>query len=305
MESRDTGRRRALNKSFEDRLRVLGVKREPEIVRIMARTATAQRAVITDAEIIEMAAAGATPRSLLEKWRHVYSQHVVDDLDPRWRRTQRDGVDDIVASMAAEAGIVVDLPEVGRRLEAWVVSRTARFIEDVTNVQKAAVNSVVRHYVVDLGAGPRELAGVLRPVIGLTERDAMAVVRLRESLAEEGLAPERVARRADKYSGFLERRRALRVARTEVSAAYNQGQLAGIIEAQETGWLPANKVVKKWRTSQDEVVCPFCGPLNDTVVGLHEGFPRDAKLKQGLLTDGKTPPLHPNCRCTIIYEVVS
>jgi hypothetical protein len=41
-----------------------------------------------------------------------------------------------------------------------------------------------------------------------------------------------------------------------------------------------------WHTTEDERVCPECGPL--------DGLTWEA-------TDGPMPPLHVNCRCTRVY----
>jgi hypothetical protein len=59
-------------------------------------------------------------------------------------------------------------------------------------------------------------------------------------------------------------------------------------------------VVKKFSTAGDERVCPFCGPLDGKVVGLEETFPGIG----GLVPNTYVPPVHPQCRCTIIYEVL-
>lgn len=78
-------------------------------------------------------------------------------------------------------------------------------------------------------------------------------------------------------SGFGEDR-ARRIAVTEVTRAFARGNMeswraSGVIEG------------KEWRTNNDELVCPVCGPLSGRVVGLDELFPGDI--------DG--PPAHPNC----------
>ncbi len=44
-----------------------------------------------------------------------------------------------------------------------------------------------------------------------------------------------------------------------------------------------------WKTSQDELVCGFCGPLDNKIVLIAE-----------IDSLGITPPAHVNCRCEII-----
>lgn len=64
---------------------------------------------------------------------------------------------------------------------------------------------------------------------------------------------------------------------TEVTRVYAEGNAAA--------W-QASDVVKamKWRTSNDEAVCPICGPLANSEVSF----------------GGELPPAHPNCRCWIV-----
>ena len=68
--------------------------------------------------------------------------------------------------------------------------------------------------------------------------------------------------------------RAVRIARTEIIAASNIGNIAGY---QEAG---IEKV--KWWTAIDERVCPLCDTLHDKVT---------------LISEGYIPPAHPACRC--------
>lgn len=58
------------------------------------------------------------------------------------------------------------------------------------------------------------------------------------------------------------------------------------------GTLPVTSV-KVWFTAEDERTCPICAPMDRTYVRVDEEFE---------LPDGnkvKTPPVHPNCRCTL------
>lgn len=46
--------------------------------------------------------------------------------------------------------------------------------------------------------------------------------------------------------------------------------------------------------------CPFCEPLDGTIIGFDENFPGATKRVPAVLT----PPAHPACRCTILYRTV-
>jgi hypothetical protein len=65
----------------------------------------------------------------------------------------------------------------------------------------------------------------------------------------------------------------------------------------------SDPVVKRFYTSLDERVCPICGPLHGHVVGVDGTFPStnigpDGQQNASVLM----PPLHPQCRCTILWE---
>jgi SPP1 gp7 family putative phage head morphogenesis protein len=109
------------------------------------------------------------------------------------------------------------------------------------------------------------------------------------------MSSDAVVNRAQDYAGFLNRRRATRIARTELAGAYNQGTLALMREAQANGAFTT--VYKQWYTAQDERTCDFCGPLHEQVVGIEETYPGLTKRVPNTLT----PPAHPNCRCALIY----
>jgi len=77
------------------------------------------------------------------------------------------------------------------------------------------------------------------------------------------------------------RTRSEMVATTEITRAYAQGTLESY---------RGSRVVKRirWQAVGDERVCPQCGPLNQTVALISEGFP-----------GGVMPPRHVRCRCWI------
>lgn len=90
------------------------------------------------------------------------------------------------------------------------------------------------------------------------------------------------------------------VARTEIIRAGN----AAIRETfAQTG------VVKiAWLTNIDELTCPYCEEMNGTIISIEEKFAAlgsevvgtDATTFEITYDDVEAPPLHPNCRCTLI-----
>jgi hypothetical protein len=92
--------------------------------------------------------------------------------------------------------------------------------------------------------------------------------------------------------------RALRVAVTEVTRAYAQGQV--IAGEQMRDEFPDVPVKKRWFTNNDYTdgktgLCDLCAPLDGVEVDLAENFYDPAGDEY---LDGN-PPYHPNCRCWV------
>lgn len=76
--------------------------------------------------------------------------------------------------------------------------------------------------------------------------------------------------------------RAEMIAVTETTRAAVEGERALVDALQKESGIA---MIPIWQTSNDERVCPICGPKH--------GKP---------ITDGKFPPAHPRCRCWVTYE---
>ena len=128
--------------------------------------------------------------------------------------------------------------------------------------------------------------------------------RLRESLMEavaEGMSIPKIRDMVSEIFGDISRNRAELIARTEVLKASNRGIMEGMIQS---------RVVegKEWMTTEDDRTCEECMLMDGKEMGLEEPFFEQGEEHQ--FESGKTlvfdyediehPPLHPDCRCTII-----
>lgn len=107
---------------------------------------------------------------------------------------------------------------------------------------------------------------------------------------------------ADVYDG-AEGYRSERVARTETLKASNNATEAAY---KQTGYVTG----KEWVVNPD--ACPECEPFDGKIIGLSETFVKqgesysftndkgDEQSKTNEYDDVDNPPLHPNCRCTIV-----
>lgn len=114
---------------------------------------------------------------------------------------------------------------------------------------------------------------------GFTEVMKTDLNRILADGIANGQNPRTVAREMTKQIDKLTRKRAVTIARTEMTAAHAEGQLDSL-EAQ--GVLEI-KVLAEWITAGDDRVCPQCAPLEGLIFKLDEA--------RGML------PRHPNCRC--------
>lgn len=128
--------------------------------------------------------------------------------------------------------------------------------------------------------------------------------RLKRTL-QEGIEQEesidKLTQRIENVFNRLERYQAERIARTEIVRASN----FGVVDAyKQTGLVEA----KMWYTAIDERVCEFCSPMNGKIVGIDENYFDKGDKMRGVgggtidfdYEDVGFPPLHPNCRCTVV-----
>ncbi len=119
---------------------------------------------------------------------------------------------------------------------------------------------------------------------------------------EAGESVTKVRKRLVKYfDGDDIRNRTELIARTETNWAYYEGAVDGY---KQSGVVKA----KEWLTAQDDRLCEFCEPMNGRIVGIDNSWFKTGENFEGneggklsfSYEDIGHPPLHPQCRCTII-----
>jgi hypothetical protein len=176
------------------------------------------------------------------------------------------------------------------------------------------------------GLGPDEIVEDIRSLIGLTDRQARAVMNYQRMLYE--LDPDALVRRlrntehdqavqdaldsgeslsdtaiaqmtADYAENYLDYR-AETIARTEATRAANAGLQDAYAQAIDRGALPVEAVTQFWEVALDEKTCEIClsiPDMNPDGVGIGEPFES---------IDGQQdapPDPHPSCRCSL--EIVT
>lgn len=163
----------------------------------------------------------------------------------------------------------------------------------------------------NLGKTPDKVNGtqVFRPDADGNPKDGVLERRLRDFRYDGQLksaltsGKPLTAAQIDKMVAAYQRKylayRARTIARTEAVRTNAQGIQEAWRQAVETGKVSEDLVRRQWIVARDERLCEWCGP----VPGMNPKL--GVKLGQPFAT-GKgpvlTPPLHPNCRCTILIR---
>lgn len=166
----------------------------------------------------------------------------------------------------------------------------AAMVTQVTRQTRDAIRAVITRSFRE-GLTPRAAAKLIRPLIGLTERQSTAVLNRRAKQQAAGWTAERIEKDAARYTQALLRQRAEMIARTEVIRASTDGKIAAWQQAQARGELGAD-LRKTWIVTPDDKLCPICAPLDGKQAPVAGTFATDVGDVQG-------PPAHPNCRCAV------
>jgi SPP1 gp7 family putative phage head morphogenesis protein len=271
-----------------ERLRSFLSPKEAQLAEVLVSMWENQQRAITYAELRDAILSGQVPLEYLMEWQQDYARFVVRVLAPMYR----EAIERAAEVEARKYAFKIDFARNGIR--DWIEQRGAELVAGITTEQQKALQVMIERSAILGDLTVDELSRVIRPTIGLTSREATAVSNYFNNLREAGRGYKEAKKLAANYAARLHRHRAMRIARTELAFAYNNGTHQGIIQAQERGLI--GLVNKVWCTADDERTCERCAPLDNVKVPMDAHF-EDINGKRVLL-----PPLHPHCRCTVLYE---
>jgi SPP1 gp7 family putative phage head morphogenesis protein len=273
---------------------------EPRLMRVLYSTWNADRNAIKYQEIRNAIRDGQFSEDFLSRFRQSYSAMIAEKMRPEWEAAIARSSGLMGESIRSRFGAFPRFDAANERLLSWYQARGVELAVQLSNSQTQALRGMLRYYTTERPVGARELGRLIRATVGLTPKQAQAVAAFREGLASSGgLTPQQIENQVQNYAGRLHRIRAERIARTELSWAFNQGGLEQMRQAQADVFA-GEPIVKRWLTGRDERVCDHCGPLDGEVIGLEETFPGATVT----IPNTFTPPAHPGCRCTLIYSVL-
>jgi hypothetical protein len=244
-----------------------------------------------DIALIEEAIARGDPAYIID------SIDWADRFDNRLAKLHESIANSIMALTGAEAWKRLDIPYSfdirNPYAERWVAEHGAELVTMVSEETKLAIRSVVFEGM-QTGYPPRDMAKRIQGMIGLTDRDARAVLRYWLALNEDAnnLTAKQVDGMAMDYSKRLLRNRAMNVARTECIGASNRGVEIAWKVAQNEGFLLLESKRVWIAATASARTCQHCKPMDGQKVGLDEKF-----YSKTLGKHVSGPPLHCSCRC--------
>jgi hypothetical protein len=174
--------------------------------------------------------------------------------------------------------------------DAYTRQRALDLLTDMAAEQRRVL-AVVDAYSRRWGLSPARRLDVLRAAGGLNWRQAQALLRQRDRMADNGVPTRQLRTQMVAYGDRLRLQRARTIARTEAQVAANVGQEA-VWRAGQGAGLISSRARRVWVTALDERTCPTCSALDGVSVALDE--PWDA----GGVAVATPGAVHPHCRCS-------
>lgn len=196
-------------------------------------------------------------------------------------------------------------------VDAWKLPTTAQ-AREASSVWAQKYSEVVAR---DLAASSSDAISALVPNwLNVRMNDRMIGERARDLYGldpRSALAAESYATRKGKGGSLMNlvntylERRATVFGSVHSFTALNYGRQMLFAEAMAQGYLPPD-ALKVWVTALDERVCPVCRPMDGLAVPVLSQFevvlplPKTSRGKDRKSVLLYTPPLHINCRCTLV-----
>jgi hypothetical protein len=279
---------------------------EPEIQkRAQAAIERLGRAVV-EAALISAAAGGIEAALASLPW-----QRFTFDLASAYRDVFKDVMDRGaklgIRSMPATAVVDIRFDQISQAAVRWMERYSATRIKGIVDETRSAIRGVMYRGLSE-GKTVRQIAREVRQHIGLLDRDVRALQRYHDGLIKRGRKPEDIERLLARRRQLCINRRAMNIARTESTAATNEGVLQAWREGVRIGTIDPRRARKKWLTTKDDRACERCLAMHGKTVEIDGSYSEpDRRQKSGRVIVGEIaqrPPLHPQCRCgmSLVYE---
>lgn len=192
---------------------------------------------------------------------------------------------------------------------AFAERHAAEKITQITEQSRLAVRSVITEAFRD-GITTQDQARLIKNIVSLSERDALAVQNLRTRMLASpgrvvqagkvavrvpplGASVQQLDRATGAYASRLLKSRAENIARTETMTVANIGQQQYWQQQVSKGKLNRD-AMRELIITPDERLCPICSAMAGQIVRIDQHF------------DKGEPPFHQRCRCThgLVFDSV-
>lgn len=267
---------------------------KPQLCKFLHNLWNNQGNAITYKAIREAILNGDITSEMVQSWQQDYSRFVTEHILPTWEKSFKEAALELERTYPTFS---FDGTAVGVR--EWNATNAARFVTNVNTEQIQGLRAVIRRAteLASDGMSADELSRVIRPMVGLTERQARANLNYYQKLLDNGVKEKKAQEMSIKYSAKQHRYRAQMIARTEIAFSYNQGEYHAVKQAQEQNLM--GKCRKQWVTADTERTCKHCSSLDGMIIEMDENFDIQTNLKGEMIK--KTPPAHPQCMCLTVY----
>lgn len=292
-DARSEAREAALRK-----LRAFLDENEPELVYLLQNNWMNQARAITYKELREAIMIGALDKELIYEWQQDYTRFVEAHMRPLWEKAMEEAAKEITLKHP-----IYHFDPAEEGIQQWLDTKATTFVTNSTMDQIRAINAVVAKAAILQDMTVDNLARAIRPMVGLTYQQTNANMKYYTSMVENGLSEKAALEKSIRYSARQSRYRGYNIARTELAFAYNKGMHFGVQQAIYNGYM--GHTVKTWCTADDgERVCEVCRALDGKTIEMDEDFDFKTKLALTNPRIRQTPPAHPSCRCTVLYEEI-
>ena len=248
-----------------------------------------KQAGIVDIETVKKALeSGMVPEEWKTGWDRMIREFVRDTVIPAWIQSMSESGDDVARRVNRIQRKQFDFDTTMTSVKGWVDNQGGTLIVELSSAQFGSINALLQDQIALGVTSPYILAQRVRPMVGLTSREAKAVIRFMAALTADGVAANVISGQAANYTKFLHKNRAARIARTELSNSYNFGHLDSLKQASTEGWLPG--VPEKDWIAGGADPCDIC--LENEAVGF---IALDAEFPSG----DQHPTAHPYCECSL------
>lgn len=235
---------------------------------------------------------GTVPEEWEGPWDRMIREFVRDTVIPQQVKSISVAGDIIAKKVNRIQRKEFDFDSTMTRVKAWVDNEGGKLIVNLTSAQFGSIHALLQDQIALGITSPYILAQRIRPIVGLTKREALAVARFISTLTEEGVASGMINSQAANYAKFLHKNRASRIARTELSNSYNFGQMDSVRQATTEGWLPG--VPEKTWMAGGADPCEICEENEAAgAIAVEATFP----------SGHEHPTAHPQCECAVGYRV--